>query len=229
MRTLVLAGSLALGLASTAGAAELKATMHKITEDGVGASLGTVTITEGQGGAVLQTDLKGLPPGEHGLHVHQNADCGPGKNPEGKTMAGFAAGGHWDPEGTKAHKGPEGSGPPRRPAGAEGEGGRDRRRAPRGTARQEPGRTQGQGPDDPRGRRQLRGRAEAARRRWRPDRLRGDRVGGYSASIRSAPGSPRARRSASVAWRSRMRAATSAALRSLRGYSSSCWAISTSA
>jgi Cu-Zn family superoxide dismutase len=110
MRTLVLAGSLALGLASTAGAAELKATMHKITEDGVGASLGTVTVTEGKDGVVFQTDLKGLPPGEHGLHVHQNADCGPGKNPEGKTMAGFAAGGHWDPEGTKAHKGPEGSG-----------------------------------------------------------------------------------------------------------------------
>jgi Cu/Zn superoxide dismutase len=74
MRTLVLAGSLALGLASTAGAAELKATMHKITEDGVGASVGTVTVTEG------------------------------------KTMAGFAAGGHWDPDGAKAHKGPEGSG-----------------------------------------------------------------------------------------------------------------------
>src|SRR3954447_4041874 len=110
MRTLVLAGSLALGLASTAGAGGLKATKHKNTEDGVGASLGTVTITDGKDGAVLQTDLKGLPPGEHGLHVHQNADCGPGKNPEGKTMAGFAAGSHWDPEGTKAHKGPEGSG-----------------------------------------------------------------------------------------------------------------------
>ena len=110
MRTLVLAGGLALGLASTAGAAELKATMHKITEDGVGAPVGTVTITEGQGGAVFQTDLKGLPPGEHGFHVHQNGDCGPGKNPEGKTAAGFAAGGHWDPEGTKAHKGPEGNG-----------------------------------------------------------------------------------------------------------------------
>src|SRR3954464_2011511 len=156
MRTLVLAGSLALGLASTAGAAELKATMHKITEDGVGASVGTVTITEGQGGAVLQTALKGLPPGEHGLHVHQNADCGPDKNPEGKTMAGFAAG----PLGPGGHQGAQGTGrqrSPRRPAGAEGEGGRVRRRAPRGTARQEARRPEGQGPDDSRGRRQLRG------------------------------------------------------------------------
>ena len=46
----------------------------------------------------------GLPPGEHGFHIHEKGDCGPGMN-QGKLAAGFAAGGHYDPAHTKKHLG----------------------------------------------------------------------------------------------------------------------------
>ena len=84
--------------------------MHKIDASGVGDAVGTVTISSTSSGTVFAIDLKGLPPGQHGFHVHANADCGPGPNDQGQVVAGGAAGGHWDPEGTKQHQGPEGRG-----------------------------------------------------------------------------------------------------------------------
>jgi Cu-Zn family superoxide dismutase len=53
--------------------------------------------------------LKDLPPGEHGFHVHEKPSCDPADK-DGKKTAGQAAGAHYDPEGTKAHKGPGGGG-----------------------------------------------------------------------------------------------------------------------
>jgi Cu-Zn family superoxide dismutase len=50
-----------------------------------------------------------LPPGTHGFHVHEKADCGPGVK-DGKQQAGIAAGGHFDPAGTGKHEGPAGKG-----------------------------------------------------------------------------------------------------------------------
>jgi superoxide dismutase, Cu-Zn family len=85
------------------------ATMQLISKDGMGQSIGTVTIRETAQGIVLEPDLKGLPPGSRGFHVHQNPDCGPGQN-NGQTAAGFAAGGHLDPAGSGKHLGPQGTG-----------------------------------------------------------------------------------------------------------------------
>ncbi|MFL5336220.1 MAG: superoxide dismutase family protein, partial [Geminicoccaceae bacterium] len=61
-------------------------------------------------GTKFVADLHGLPPGEHGFHVHENGDCGPGPDPAGTMAPGMAAGGHYDPERTGAHRGPEGNG-----------------------------------------------------------------------------------------------------------------------
>jgi Cu-Zn family superoxide dismutase len=84
-------------------------TVNFIDAKGIGKPAGTVTIKETAEGLELDTNLKGLPPGEHGFHVHENGSCAPADK-EGTPTAGQAAGGHYDPEGTKAHKGPGGGG-----------------------------------------------------------------------------------------------------------------------
>lgn len=40
-----------------------------------GADAGTITFTEGTAGILLKFELKGLPPGPHGLHVHDTGTC----------------------------------------------------------------------------------------------------------------------------------------------------------
>lgn len=56
-----------------------------------GETLGTATMTQNADGAVrIQAQVRGLPPGEHGIHVHQFGACAP-------TFA--AAGEHYNPTG----------------------------------------------------------------------------------------------------------------------------------
>lgn len=96
--------------AGLAGAQEqLTVEMRQISAQGVGEPIGTVTVSpEGQG-VKLTTDLRGLSPGEHGFHLHQNPSCEPAED-QGEVKAGQAAGGHFDPASTNAHQGPEGQG-----------------------------------------------------------------------------------------------------------------------
>ena len=100
----LMAGSI-LATTGKAAAATAQATVNSISAAGVGARLGTVTFTDTAGGLVITPKLSGLPPGQHGFHIHEKGDCGPGMN-QGKPAAGFAAGGHYDPAHTKKHLGP---------------------------------------------------------------------------------------------------------------------------
>jgi Cu-Zn family superoxide dismutase len=103
---------LAFAAALAAGAAfgDYKVDMNRIDAKGVGESLGTVTIATTPGGGVTFTpDLKGLPPGAHGFHVHQFANCA-AKQKDGKLEPGEAAGPHYDPDKTHKHAGPAGQG-----------------------------------------------------------------------------------------------------------------------
>lgn len=110
MRAGIFAAAAMTSMAATAQAAELSVTMHAISEQGVGDSIGTVTIADSPQGATFTTDLAGLPPGERGFHLHAVGDCGAAPNDAGVMTAGQAAKGHWDPESTGRHEGPEGEG-----------------------------------------------------------------------------------------------------------------------
>ena len=90
-------------------AADVAVTMNLVNEQGVGKSIGTITITEGPKGLVFTPKLTDLTPGLHGFHVHQNPDCAAGMK-DGKQVPGLAAGGHYDPAATGKHEGHEGKG-----------------------------------------------------------------------------------------------------------------------
>src|SRR4051812_7811522 len=55
-----------------------------------GQFVGTATLSPDQAGVKIALDLKGLPPGQHALHVHGTAKC------EGPDFT--SAGGHFNPE-----------------------------------------------------------------------------------------------------------------------------------
>jgi len=100
---------LLLGGSVAQAAKSVKVTMNTVTADGVGKSIGTITVKEGKDGVTIEPKLKGLTPGEHGFHIHEKASCDPADK-DGKKTAAQAAGGHFDPDTTKAHKGPGGGG-----------------------------------------------------------------------------------------------------------------------
>lgn len=100
-----------LTLLTCAGAQAASETveMNLVTSQGVGQSIGEVTIAETANGLEFTPDLKALPPGEHGFHVHANGSCQPAIK-DGKASAAESAGGHLDPHKTGKHAGPDGEG-----------------------------------------------------------------------------------------------------------------------
>ncbi|RKQ38053.1 superoxide dismutase [Cu-Zn] SodC [Enterobacter sp. R1(2018)] len=100
---------LALFTCAAAQAASEKVEMNLVTPQGIGDSVGVVTLNETDKGLELVPDLRTLPPGEHGFHIHANGTCAPALK-DGKPSAAEAAGGHLDPQHTGKHLGPEGTG-----------------------------------------------------------------------------------------------------------------------
>jgi superoxide dismutase, Cu-Zn family len=57
--------------------------------DASGRELGALMLADGTGGITLSGTLRGLPPGDHGIHIHTMGAC---------EAPGFTtAGGHWNP------------------------------------------------------------------------------------------------------------------------------------
>lgn len=107
---LLAASVAALLLASAVARAEpVTVEISRISATGVGERVGTVRVEEGTDGVSFTVDLSGLPDGQHGFHLHEVGDCGPGEK-DGQPEAGVAAGTHFDPQGTDSHKGPTGPG-----------------------------------------------------------------------------------------------------------------------
>lgn len=67
-----------------------------------GEKMGTVMIEEHDDGLVFTPSLKGLEPGGHGFHIHENPSCESAMKNGDETPAG-AAGSHYDPEKTDSH------------------------------------------------------------------------------------------------------------------------------
>lgn len=105
MKRFVLLGALLALFSAPGWAEEKKVEMHKVSDQGSEASIGEVTIKEVKGGLAFYPQLEGLSPGLHGFHIHENGDCGP-MDADGKRGPALAAGGHYDPEKTGAHKAP---------------------------------------------------------------------------------------------------------------------------
>jgi len=110
-------GNVGLGASTTIGGGggststlrQVTVSMFKIDANGVGPEIGTLTLSDSRGGLRIVPNLRGLPAGQRGFHVHENPNCGPGMK-DGRMQAGLAAGGHYDPNATGKHVGPTGSG-----------------------------------------------------------------------------------------------------------------------
>lgn len=94
---------------SVAGAAELVIDIQHISHEGTETKIGAIKAEETSYGTLFTPSLSGLTPGLHGFHVHAAANCG-AMEKDGHMVAGLAAGGHFDPAKTNAHKGPYGDG-----------------------------------------------------------------------------------------------------------------------
>lgn len=104
------AAACALSLISTVVvAAEVSVPMNLVDAQGKATSVGTVRVAETAYGLVFTPDLKQLPPGLHGFHVHENPSCAPAVK-DGAPVAALGAGGHFDPKATKRHAEPWGDG-----------------------------------------------------------------------------------------------------------------------
>lgn len=103
-----MAGVAALG-ASALVWADVNVEMKMAEASGSGKAIGKVVISETKYGLVFTPTLSDLPPGLHGFHVHENPSCDP-QEKDGKMTPALAAGGHYDPAGTKRHGTPWGDG-----------------------------------------------------------------------------------------------------------------------
>jgi Cu-Zn family superoxide dismutase len=74
--------------ADTTAAARPALRVTATVRDAAGRELGVLTLTDTTGGIAIAGALRGLPPGEHGFHLHTTGACTPDFE---------AAGGHWNP------------------------------------------------------------------------------------------------------------------------------------
>src|SRR5258705_7444785 len=70
--TVALAGGLA---AAHAGSAAASKPVTVEIKDAQGQSVGSALLSEAPHGVKIKLDVKGLPAGEHSLHIHQNGKC----------------------------------------------------------------------------------------------------------------------------------------------------------
>ena len=76
MTGLLISSTATAVMMTTAVAAAAAERRPGVLYDGAGRELGTIAITDAPKGVLLRIEAKGLPPGWHGMHFHEKADCG---------------------------------------------------------------------------------------------------------------------------------------------------------
>lgn len=84
----------------------------ELNEKGAGEKFGTITVTETADGISIEVKASGLKskPGQVGFHLHEKNSPEPTTDANGNLVVGGGLGGHWDPDNTQKHAGPDGDG-----------------------------------------------------------------------------------------------------------------------
>lgn len=98
-----------LGLTTQAQAEQVFATVYQLTADGQGKNIGTISFTDTTDGLFITEKFSNLSAGLHGIHVHEHGNC-ESTFIDGKAVLGGGAGGHYDPQKTGQHLGPNADG-----------------------------------------------------------------------------------------------------------------------
>lgn len=109
MKTLSIIALLICSYISPVQAKQAQSVVFALAADGHGEKVGTISFTDTAAGLLIREEFSGLPPGPHGIHVHERGSCG-AINVVGKNILGGAAGGHYDPHRRGKHAGPNSDG-----------------------------------------------------------------------------------------------------------------------
>lgn len=84
----------------------------ELNESGTGEKIGTITVTETADGVSIEVIASGLnaQAGTVGFHLHEKNSPESTEDANGNIVVGGGLGGHWDPDNTGTHAGPDGEG-----------------------------------------------------------------------------------------------------------------------
>ena len=89
----------------------LEGTLYNLTEKGTDQKFGAIVVKPlAEKGIIIQVSATNLTPGTYGFHIHETNVLTPLVKEDGSQVIGGMAGGHWDPDKTGLHLGPEGNG-----------------------------------------------------------------------------------------------------------------------
>lgn len=89
---------------------KIKTTLYLTNPVSQNNEAGTVWLTDTANGLLVEVSLKNLPQGEHGFHIHEFPNCNNMSDKHNKMQYALGAGGHYDPNRTGKHLGPNGGG-----------------------------------------------------------------------------------------------------------------------